>query len=333
MSVQQITHQREIQILCIIYSLRVILSLLSFYLTLSIKKIFWQKRLIKQDSVGKVESVKETNRVETVYCCEVPKTHSFVLEDFILVGNCFGCDESGTWNKLAEKCGFPKFKEWNTSYKVQSQKIEIDLEQTLPQMLNSMKSGYNPWPSNRKWRGFSGQLINKVGGILVDDIRTKGVSVFFPVYIGEHLRGGVKAAMKKDKFNLSYVTTKGNWVKKYGLFLFEPVRALNKNYVIIVEGPRDALRLYEQGLPAIAILGSQNFGAQKALLVSSLYPDFVLCMPDNDKAGSHMKKLVKDHMGKLCPTYSIRLPEDVNDPMDMSDEDIIGLKRYIRGLT
>lgn len=38
----------------------------------------------------RVESINETNRVESVYCCET-STHSFTLEDFILTGNCFGC--------------------------------------------------------------------------------------------------------------------------------------------------------------------------------------------------------------------------------------------------
>lgn len=37
----------------------------------------------------KVESVEVTDRVEEVFCAEVPETHAFVLEGFILTGNCF----------------------------------------------------------------------------------------------------------------------------------------------------------------------------------------------------------------------------------------------------
>lgn len=36
-----------------------------------------------------VESVEPTDKIEPVYCCQT-STHSFVLEDFILTGNCFG---------------------------------------------------------------------------------------------------------------------------------------------------------------------------------------------------------------------------------------------------
>ncbi len=40
-----------------------------------------------------VVSVEETEREEEVYCC-VTSTHSFVLKDFILTGNCFGCSKN-----------------------------------------------------------------------------------------------------------------------------------------------------------------------------------------------------------------------------------------------
>ena len=247
--------------------------------------------------------------------------------------NCFGCEASGSWNKLAEKLGFPTFKDWNTSFKENTTLVEVEVEdQTIASIMTSLRSGYTEWPSNRKWRGFNGDVIREVGGLLIDDSYTKGIGVFFPVYIGRILRGGVKAAMKKIKGRLSYVTTKGTWIKKYGLFLFEPVKALKLNYVVVVEGPRDALRLYIEGIPAIAILGSQNFGAAKALMLSALFPDFVICLPDNDEAGKKMKKLVKAHMSKYCPVYSVTLPEGVKDPAEMDDDDIEDLKTFIKRL-
>lgn len=42
-----------------------------------------------------VESVEETDRVEEVFCAEVEDGHAFTLEDNILTGNCFGCQEGG----------------------------------------------------------------------------------------------------------------------------------------------------------------------------------------------------------------------------------------------
>jgi DNA primase len=42
-----------------------------------------------------VRSVEVTDRVEEVFCAEVPEGHAFTLEDNILTGNCFGCGEGG----------------------------------------------------------------------------------------------------------------------------------------------------------------------------------------------------------------------------------------------
>ena len=42
-----------------------------------------------------VKSVEITDKVEEVYCAEVPDGHAFVLEDNILTGNCLGCGQSG----------------------------------------------------------------------------------------------------------------------------------------------------------------------------------------------------------------------------------------------
>ena len=42
-----------------------------------------------------VRSVSASDRIEMVYCAEVPEEHSFALEDNILTGNCFGCGAHG----------------------------------------------------------------------------------------------------------------------------------------------------------------------------------------------------------------------------------------------
>ncbi len=50
----------------------------------------------KRASVGwVVRDVEETDREEEVFCAEVDEGHAFVLEDNILTGNCFGCQEGG----------------------------------------------------------------------------------------------------------------------------------------------------------------------------------------------------------------------------------------------
>ncbi len=68
-----------------------------------------------------VKSIDESDREEEVFCAEVEEGHAFVLEDNILTGNCFGCQEGGdaisflmkleglsftdAVERLADKCG------------------------------------------------------------------------------------------------------------------------------------------------------------------------------------------------------------------------------------
>lgn len=248
--------------------------------------------------------------------------------------HCFGCGAKGSWNAFAKKCGFPEIKEWETKFQGKGAITELKAVyyNNVDSLVSSLKVSKSEWPDDLEWRGFSGSLIKSVGGIMVDDPYLKSIAAFFPVFIGKSLKGGVKAAYIRDKISLPYVTTKGEWIKRYGLFLFNTIKAMKMNHVVLVEGPRDALKLYSKGIPAIAILGSNNFGASKALLLSSLMPKFVVCLPDNDEAGAHMRDLVKSHMSAHCKTVSIKLPNGVGDPGEMDNSDIRVLKNMLVSL-
>ncbi|SEO57939.1 DNA primase [Trujillonella endophytica] len=58
-----------------------------------------------------VQSVEWSERVEEVYCAEVPGTHAFTLEDNILTGNCFGCGEGGDVISFIQKVDHLTFSE------------------------------------------------------------------------------------------------------------------------------------------------------------------------------------------------------------------------------
>jgi DNA primase len=49
-----------------------------------------------------VQAVEPTDRIEEVFCAEVPRTHAFVLADNILTGNCFGCSAGGDAIKFVQ---------------------------------------------------------------------------------------------------------------------------------------------------------------------------------------------------------------------------------------
>lgn len=241
--------------------------------------------------------------------------------------NCLGCGERGGWNKLAKKTGLPKIKEWDNKEKSVGDILTKEDEGTLlgddGMSLRTVFKVMNcpeaqPWPVMIDWRGFKGDLIRAVGGLIINDYHNDDVAVLFPIKIGGKTRGAVKAIYeKRTKQQLGYVTMKGEWVNNYGLFPYEYTKALIKqngyDFVVLVEGPRDALRLLKLGIPALAALGANTFGKTKALYVQSIGADFVYAMPDNDSGGAALWRNIKGKLKGKIPLKRLKLPREKNE--------------------
>jgi DNA primase len=266
---------------------------------------------------------------------------------------CWSCNESGGWNKFAEKTGLPTVKKWQQiAADAQIEGLTAEEEQAMMGVeLSSTKLEENlscdilrVWKDDKTWRGFKGKLLRLLDCKLVEDRRTEEMMLLFPVYVNQELVGGVKAVLEKTKkTQLSYITSKGPWVKEKGLFPFDYVKKMLKRrrlrFVILVEGPRDALRLISAGLPAIAILGANNFSVKKAIRLLSIgLLDVVFTMPDNDEGGDKCHKVIKEAFKGLSKPQRIRLPRNKNkageiiklDPMSAPPAIIRQLKDSLR---
>lgn len=261
--------------------------------------------------------------------------------------HCFGCGEKGHWNVLAKKAGLDKIQEWKTNVHPSENLITKEIEDkllgsdtlTFKSVLRVMRcEEAMRWPSHLDWRGFDGSLIHAVGGHIINDEYNDDIALLFPIKINGRVRGAVKAIReRKSKKQLAYVTMKGDWVKDYGLFPYmytqRILRKQRYDFVVLVEGPRDALRLVAHGVPALAVLGATSMSTVKTLLISSLDVSTVYVMPDNDEGGdvmwatarkflkrantSTVKRLklpkVYDDAGKLVKMDPGNCPEDVLD--------------------
>jgi 5S rRNA maturation endonuclease (ribonuclease M5) len=308
------------------------------------KRRFLSKPALPSRLAWKVVSVTKTDYIEDVYCCVVPGTHSFTLKDNILTGNCFGCSEKGGWNKLAAELGLQQLKGWELGFsgngtkrankKKQGNMLFQDADTALRDAIYTNEA--IPWPDSVKWRGYEGTILSKLGALYYNDKMTKQMMTFFPIYMNGKYRGGVRAYLEKQVSGSTYMTTKGNWVSNYGLFGYEYIQRVVRKYeydaVILVEGPRDALRLIGNNVPALAVLGAGLISERKMLKVMALTARLttVYVMPDNDKAGSVLFSNVKHHMRGLAKVRQLKLPRPVNkdgkliklDP-DNCDQDII----------
>jgi 5S rRNA maturation endonuclease (ribonuclease M5) len=271
--------------------------------------------------------------------------------------NCFGCGEKGPWNNFAAALGLQTIASWQMvegegsnlakRYKKNEEKLLSLDRKTLRSLMESIGNApYFPWSHKTEWRGYTGRLIKDCGGqYLIESWKeeTHNLMCFFPIAIGKKHYGGIRAYMKKPAGGLSYVNTKGDWVKSYGLFPYNLVAGMIKryelHYLVFTEGPRDALRLISAGIPTMSILGGHNFNEEKLRLVIRLGVEKIFILSDNDKAGKGMRKLIKN----ICKESGIevaalRLPEEYDsknnlikmDPDSAPVEILSDMRTYLR---
>jgi 5S rRNA maturation endonuclease (ribonuclease M5) len=257
---------------------------------------------------------------------------------------CFGCGEYGGWNKFADKTNLKAVKKWqrfesNTDGgKARFYKRAIELmganNLTIQRLFDEVGNAVIPWPKERKWRSYSGKLISRVEGYCYNDAQKDELMLVLPVYTNGRYRGGVRAFFEKQDNGLSYLTTKGDWVKSYGLLGYDYM--IKKDLwgcraIVVVEGPRDWLRLMKNKIPACAILGANMFDEKKMQLLQALGVKKIFSLPDNDNAGKKMAYLVKRHCEVAgIPHQYLKLPREFDkngklikvDP-DNADQSII----------
>jgi hypothetical protein len=267
--------------------------------------------------------------------------------------NCWSCPASGHWNKFAKKAGLPEIKHWQSTEATMfgvSESNENELLGTdvfrLTELARELKLIIiTDWNASTDWRSFSGKLINSLDGKLAVDNRTDEQHLLFPILIDGDCVGAVKAVLHKKKGMLSYVNSGGTWVRTQGIFPYDYTQrmllAKKYKFIILVEGPRDALRLLHEGLPAVACLGSLNFSNKKLHRIISMGVagdiDHVFVMSDNDSGGDSMYKLVKSTCKELDITpRRVRFPKTINgervelDPCRAPQYMIENFKTYLR---
>lgn len=254
-----------------------------------------------------------------------------VAEPKLGVFNCLGCGKKGPWNRFAEVAGLEKIKEWNNAEDVEYEaiiprdadaKLLGDQGLTFKHVLKQLDAPEAmPWPESINWRTFPGSFMKDLGAHIADDRKIESVSAIFPIKVAGKVRGGIRAKFEKDQNNkrsLTYINSSGGWVGDFGLFPYVYVRRMIRkrklDFLVLVEGPRDAMRLCLNGIPALAILGANNITKRKIMFAASIGVNMIYAIPDPDKAGKTMWR----HVKTLCresgmPAKRIKLPEKHED--------------------
>lgn len=284
----------------------------------------------------------------------IAKTERFELGFF----SCRGCGANGGWNKLAEKCGLETISEsdlkldrvrdhdlhltrqalLSTKDEEEEEDDDVSSSQTMADLFDAFKVDMpTSFPVNMKWRGVRGKLLRRIGAYLAYDGRSEEQVVILPVRIDNITVGGIKAKWKKDKSDAgtSYLTSKGDgWAKREALFPYDYALKLAERkgirVIVVVEGPRDALRLLRYGIPAVAICGSQNWSKDKASLLIDSGLHVIIAM-DGDNAGEAARKMIRKSLKphgdysvfnllKIGEELGIEKMDPGNAPMEVIEE-------------
>lgn len=249
--------------------------------------------------------------------------------------HCFGCGESGGWNKLADQLKID-FKINHTevqailqnSIKPDDEDLTTELPRTVPEFIqrNHIES-YISWPLNKDWRGVNYQFMKMIDAYLIHERNEQ--QVLFPIKIRDEIVGIIKGSLTERR----YINSSGSWVKTRGLFPFNVAQSLMNNwrlkFIVLVEGPRDVARLTLAGIPALAILGSKQWSDEKVNLLLSIHvEDFeVFTIFDRDRAGDEAKAKVKKSLDGLATVTAIKLPKEVEENGEMKRCDVFNLDK------
>lgn len=276
---------------------------------------------------------------------------------------CMGCPAKGGWNVLAEKLGLEKIDESDMRQTRAQEHDQYELRKTLlgtseeedddgersvtmDEVFKILKADMPiPFPPEKSWRGQKGTFLSKLGAYMAYDQRDEDAVVVFPVKVNKKIVGGIKARWKKskNKNEASYLNSRGAWTAREGLFPYDYALKLARRkkirWLVLVEGPRDALRLLRNGIPAVSILGTQNWSKEKAQMLVDSDMKLLICM-DGDEAGMKARKTLRRAFKRygnfaVFPLNEIAEEEGLDklDPGNMPKKYVREIKEIIHGRT
>lgn len=223
---------------------------------------------------------------------------------------CYGCGKTASWNELAPLINCQPFDQKPNAVYASFQEENTSVEY-------NEKLNFSPLPPNKRWRNIKTNLLKEIGCKLcrVDyGSQFSKPFVYMPCKINGELKGYIKARMHKEPDKPSYINSKGSWTAHYGLFPFDYVMNMDGKNVVLVEGQRDALRLIQHGIPAMCILGTQNWTDFKAGLLELNGIEKAYVFMDADNAGIEGTKKVYSSLSKYVNTSIIKLWEVDGNP-------------------
>lgn len=251
---------------------------------------------------------------------------------------CWGCNAKGPWNVLADKIGLKKMNYKATGFSVVDNVGSVFDKVRQKTLTDNSSAGWSDLDPeldkvsftevDSDWRGIKRDLLVALGCKMFID-RKRNIRICLPVVVNDETVGLVYGTTVKYDPSLkiaSYINSPGNWTKNKALLGLDYAKTLKMfkrhKFLILVEGPRDALVLLQRGIPAVAVLGN-NWGEKKSDILAELELNHIFLLFDNDSVGRKLGRAAKESLSKHMPVTKFKLPhkEDTGkkiDPASMS---------------
>ena len=270
---------------------------------------------------------------------------------------CFGCfihrdgvpkPRGGKWSELASKLGM-KGGSPASDDEIQVPRIRDALRETLLGETDSNSESNKKrvlvkkspkFPIKERWRGINGWLLHAIGARVVFD--EHGSHVYLPIKMGREWCSGIYCTW--DKQQLAYINETDPRIKR-ALFPYNYVVRLLRQmpkrarYLVLCEGPRDALNLLQYGIPALAVLGGITvWTSAKAEAVAELNPRLVVLAFDPDEVGKALTTVAKLDLagyGFLLRRFRMHYRVDADgrkrkeDPGNLGETRMLEIKRHV----
>ena len=240
--------------------------------------------------------------------------------------HCFGCHIGGpSWNVLAALIGATPLGEGEgpDPFGTLNEEIGQRIKKAQPTTA-ALPWDLEPWQGG--WRKVSARTMKKVKASEWYDDEMRCYCVMLPIYMYKELQGWVARRLDKKK-ERKYKNNYGLDVR-YWFYPFDVVAAMHKQVVVLVEGPYDALRLIDNGIPALAVLGSGNYSPESRVHLINLQTKRVVVATDGDAAGDKCRLTMTPSLEEFFKVkqFYCRLK---SDPGKFKQRELLELKKLL----
>jgi len=245
------------------------------------------------------------------------------------VFNCFGCGAHGSWNLLAQTLHLRPFTEEELR---ELRRIHLNGRRPRETWRYQPPRHLGELPPGFRYGRIGYETLKRYGAkVWVDPVLQEKRLLFIVTVFGETL-GHVSlpyhrltARVRRARYS------PGHWVRR-ALWPYDHQRS-GARTIVLVEGLRDALRLLQEGIDALAMLGGRTvWTPYKRELVLAKEPKRIVVLTDGDPTGHRFAKQLVKEFRPLLPVRWFRLPlrEKTELPFDLDPYNMPG--KYLKKL-